>query len=456
MLINFRVKNFLSFMDEVEFTALATLERQHRERIFSSASLGLKVLPVAAFFGGNGSGKSNLFKALKYARSMVLQSSSKPEDGTERDPFRLHPNCLQAPSEFGFDILLGDQAYRYAFSVTDKFIESESLSFLKGDRERVIYNRERRNGHNEWSSTSFDILKLPKEDREFLRFKTRDTLPNQLFLSSIRGRKLPVLEEVAKWFIKRLIILGPQTEFRSVEGGLLEANDFRSYCVKSLMRAGTGIDHIQTTPIDFDSIPAPPELKEDLIRHLQGAKADSMLMFRGPGRARFMVRRKAGALEALKITTDHTSSDGKRVSFELSSESDGTERLIDLLPAFYDLTASDTDRVFFIDELDRSLHTHLTRGLIESYLATRTSASRTQLFFTTHDPLLLDQDLLRRDEVWFLDKQENGHSKLTALSDFKGVRYDKNIHKNYLLGRFAGVPAMRTLPRRVEEVVSPE
>ena len=88
--------------------------------------------------------------------------------------------------------------------------------------------------------------------------------------------------------------------------------------------------------------------------------------------------------------------------------------------------------------------------------STRTSASRTQLFFTTHDPLLLDQDLLRRDEVWFLDKQENGHSKLTALSDFKGVRYDKNIHKNYLLGRFAGVPAMRTLPRRVEEVVSPE
>lgn len=456
MLINFRVKNFLSFMDEVEFTALATLERQHRERVFSSASLGLKVLPVAAFFGGNGSGKSNLFKALKYARYMVLQSSPKPEDGTEREPFRLHSDCLQAPSEFGFDILLEDQVYRYAFSVTDKFIESESLSFLNGDRERTIFKRERQSGQDGWTSTSFDILKLPKEDREFLGFKTRDTLPNQLFLAAIRGRKIPVLETVANWFRTRLVLLDPQSEFRAVEVGLLRADNFKSYCVESLVRAGTGISHIQTTPVDLDSIPMDEESKAKMLKHLEAGKDDGILLLRGPSRSRFIVRRQAGAIEVFRITTDHQGVDGGKVSFELSSESDGTERLIDLLPAFYELTSAETDRVFFIDELDRSLHTHLTRGLIESYLATRTSASRTQLFFTTHDPLLLDQDLLRRDEVWFLDKQENGHSKLTALSDFKGVRYDKNIRKNYLLGRFAGVPAMRSLPRRVEEVVSPK
>jgi AAA15 family ATPase/GTPase len=80
--------------------------------------------------------------------------------------------------------------------------------------------------------------------------------------------------------------------------------------------------------------------------------------------------------------------------------------------------------------------------------------SRAQLLFTTHDPLLLDQELLRRDEIWFIDKLEDGHSKLTALSDFKGIRYDKDIRKNYLLGRFAGLPPIRQLPRRHTEPVT--
>ena len=83
----------------------------------------------------------------------------------------------------------------------------------------------------------------------------------------------------------------------------------------------------------------------------------------------------------------------------------------------------------------------------------RTSSSRGQLLFTTHDALLLDQQLLRRDEIWFLDKDEHGRSTLAALSDFKGVRHDKDIRKSYLLGRFGGVPAIRSLPRRAAEPV---
>ncbi|MDD4349315.1 MAG: AAA family ATPase, partial [Opitutales bacterium] len=163
---------------------------------------------------------------------------------------------------------------------------------------------------------------------------------------------------------------------------------------------------------------------------------------------RFLLRRLNEKTEASRLTTYHKRSDGKAIAFEIAEESEGTERMIDLLPAFFELTDPDTDKIFFIDEIDRSLHTHLTRGMIESFLETRSTRSRAQLFFTTHDPLLLDQELLRRDEIWFIDKLDAGQSKLTALSDFKGVRYDKDIRKNYLLGRFAGVPAVRRLPRR--------
>ncbi len=176
-------------------------------------------------------------------------------------------------------------------------------------------------------------------------------------------------------------------------------------------------------------------------------------MIHGPDRTRFLLRNVNGKIEALRITTSHKTVDGGQTSFELYDESEGTERLIDLLPAFFDMTTADSQRVFFVDEIDRSLHTHLTRGLIESFLGARTQASRAQLLFTTHDPLLLDQDLFRRDEIWFLDKMDSGHSKLTSLSDFKGVRFDKDIRKNYLLGRFAGVPPMGRMPQASTEPV---
>ncbi len=105
-----------------------------------------------------------------------------------------------------------------------------------------------------------------------------------------------------------------------------------------------------------------------------------------------------------------------------------------------------------IDELDRSLHTLLTRSLLESYLTCRGGNSRGQLIFTTHDGLLLDQTLFRRDEFWFIDKDENGASSLAALSDFKEVRRDKDIRKSYLIGRFGGIPILRPFRRPLDKL----
>jgi AAA15 family ATPase/GTPase len=448
MLVNIRVENFLSFRDEIEFTALATPERQHRDRVFRWAGGRLNILPTAAFYGGNGAGKSNFYHALVFARRLVLKSGTKPEDAIERDPFRLDPACLSLPSRFGFDLLIGDQYVRYAFAVTTEAVVEESLAILRQGTERVVFHRTSANGEAVWSSDSFKVLKLSKDDEEFLRFKTRDTLPNQLFLAALRGRKIPLLEEVGDWFRNRLVLLDPHCDFRPVEIGLMQVEDFRLYCVSSLDKAGTGIGQIKNEPTPLESIPIPEKIREEFIKRLQADKQDQMLMLRLPDRTRFLLGKRDGKIEAFRLTTFHRNTKGQEIGFEMADESEGTERLIDLLPVFFELTSSDTDKVFFIDELDRSLHTHLTRGLIESFLESRTAASRAQLLFTTHDPLLLDQELFRRDEIWFFDKLESGSSKLTALSDFKGVRYDKDIRKNYLLGRFAGVPAIRRLPRR--------
>lgn len=123
----------------------------------------------------------------------------------------------------------------------------------------------------------------------------------------------------------------------------------------------------------------------------------------------------------------------------MRQESDGSQRVIDLLPAFLELSATQSEKVYVIDEVDRSLHTLLIRCLLEGYLAKCSQNSRSQLLFTTHNVLLMDQDLLRRDEMWIAERNAEGVSSLLSFSEYKDVRYDKDIRKSYLQGRLGGI-----------------
>jgi uncharacterized protein len=138
----------------------------------------------------------------------------------------------------------------------------------------------------------------------------------------------------------------------------------------------------------------------------------------------------------------------------MSDESDGTQRLFDLAPAFHDLSSPKSRRVYVIDELDRSMHTHLATALLELYFSTLTKATRSQLIFTTHDTALMEQRLFRRDEIWFIERGENGATQVESLSNYKDVRHDKDIRKAYLLGRFSGVPHLKPFGGRQGRAVS--
>jgi len=152
------------------------------------------------------------------------------------------------------------------------------------------------------------------------------------------------------------------------------------------------------------------------------------------------VTRKNGELVAKKLVTYHPNADGTSTKFEIRQESDGSQRIIDLLPAILDLSEQVSNKVYVIDEMDRSLHTLLTRGLIRTYLASCSPRTRSQLLLTTHDVLLMDQRLLRRDEMWVTQRDAWGASSLYSFSDFNEIRYDKDIQKSYLQGRLGGVP----------------
>jgi AAA15 family ATPase/GTPase len=422
---------------------VASRERQHKEQLTIVPSLDLKVLPTAAIYGGNGSGKSNFYLALEFARNLILKSKISEDDLIDVEPFRLDDKSNKEPTTFAFEVLIGSEVFKYSFAVTRTRVWEETLEILKGKKTALVYSRRVVQDKDEWKLNYFEKLELPEEEAQFIKFKARDTLPNQLFLNAVRGRKIPVTDLFTGWFKNALTLIDPQTNFKTMDFTRKGRDELRGYCIEALNRAHTGIDKIDGEEVPFDTADIPKGIKAMIKDTI---KENHNFELAGPEK-RYSVFLENGQLKCMQLVTYHRAGNGNPVRFDISDESAGTQRLIDLLPAFHELISSNSQKVFVIDELNRSLHTLLTRNLLESYLTSRRGESRGQLIFTTHDGLLLDQAIFRRDEFWFIDRDEGGASSLTALSDFKDIRHDKDIRKSYLLGRFGGIPIIRSLPR---------
>jgi uncharacterized protein len=446
MLIRLTLANFLSFRDETSFSMLATREKQHAERVYTDQKRDLKILPIAALYGANGSGKSNFYRLILFIRDLVLDPAQNPDDQIPIRPFRLDSVSEERPSRFSIEVLTHDNSiYRLTVAVTAKRVIEEKLELVGTTKDRLVYSRSADEG---WTWGELHGESIAAEERDFLAFKARDTLPNQLFLGVLRGRSIRHVDPVIEWFRKGLQLMTPNTVFKQLEINLQKIAGLRQYCIAALRRADTGIASLARHDIPLNSIPLPENVGPDMEQMFRKVipVGNGMLMSTPDG-DRFTLRHEEDGLHATRLTTVHRTKDGRKVEFFMSDESDGTQRFVDLLPAFYDLVQPDQPKVFVIDEIDRSLHTELTRSLLEAFLQSLTSHSRSQLIFTTHDVMLLDQEILRRDEIWFAEKDEDGNSKLVGLSDFKGVRADKDIRKSYLLGRFGGMPRILGLPR---------
>lgn len=205
-----------------------------------------------------------------------------------------------------------------------------------------------------------------------------------------------------------------------------------------LLQLDTGISHLGGEEIPFENISLPESIKSKLQEDVKEGMTVHFLV--SPTNERFIVTRKAGELVIKKLVAFHLRSDGTEAKFDIRQESDGSQRVIDLLPAFLEVSAAGSKKVYVIDEVDRCLHSMLTMQLIEAYLTNCSTKSRAQLLMTMHDVLLMDQWIFRRDEMWVAERNREGSSELMSFSDYKDVRYDKDIRKSYLQGRLRGVP----------------
>ncbi len=429
MLVRFSVENYLSFRDKTTFSMLASKEERHAESVPRIEKYGIGILPLAAIYGGNASGKTNLIHAIAFAQNLIV-GGSRTDAQIPVTRFLLDDLMADKPSCFVFEMLIEETIYEFSFAVTRDKVLEEKLVKIEPDEnlELTLYHRE------DGELRALDSTLLKADDEQFLRFVYRGTRANQLFLTNAISQNVDIFRPIYNWFDNSLLLLGTGARYSGLKH--LEKDAEMNTAVNELLPIlDTGISRIGIFKRKLDHVP--DELKKEWEEEFD--KGVKSLVVDGEGDD-LHVTREDGELIGRALSPYHEKANGEEMRFNMSLESAGTQWLINLLPALHMLAGEKSGRTFIIDELDRSLHTLLTRRLIEHYAATCSADTRSQLVFSTHDVMLLDDKLLRRDEMWLMERGAAGASSLSAISDFKDIDKGKSVKGSYLIGRLGGVP----------------
>lgn len=422
----------MSYRDKTSFSMLASRELRHNNRVPKVGNGQSRVLPISAIYGANASGKSNFIDALIFARELITVGT----DSSERIdvmPFLLEKAAGSHPSFFSFVILVEDTVFEYSFTITSEKIINEKLSEISRTSEKMLFSREN-------NSIKFGKPLASEEGGDdFLEFVFKSTRDNQLFLRNAVLQNVRSLSKIDNWFRNTLVLIKPLSRFASFELFMEEGGELQQGMSRALRQLDTGIEELIGEEIELDEI----ELNDETMSRLKKEVNDGIgVKLDEPQKNdRFIISHEDNKLVTKKLVAYHETMDNKeQIKFQINQESDGTQRLIDLLPAFLGLSQQVPARVFIIDEIGRSLHTKVLDALIEMYLLTCTNDTRSQLIFTTHNVQLMTQYLLRRDEMWLTDRDNDGITTLYSLSDFVDLKSDDDIRKRYLQGQLGGVP----------------
>lgn len=410
MLIQFSFKNFKSFRDEAVLDLSATKITEFSDRVVSIGRE--KLLPVAAIYGANASGKSNVYNAFEYMSDYVAESFKYGDEDENFEDFRPTPflfDTVSADAESCFEVYFTlpkdttGRVYNYGFCIDKKGVTEEWLnSKAKTAKEysTVFYRNEE----------ELDLSGFPKNSRDNIQV----ALEKQVLIISL-GAKLKIgkCKAVRDWFLaNEFADFGdPFTNLyisRRLPKGFVENNDIQQKVIEFFSSFD---DHIKGFSIE--KIPHDGERKEDTY------KINAL-------------HKKIGSNEMADIP--------------LGEESAGTLKMFSLFPELQEVLKKGS--VFFIDELNARLHPLLVRTFLLTFLNPEINTNHAQLVFTTHDSWQLSNNLLRRDEIWFTEKDGNGVSALYSLADFLDedgvkIRKDENYEKNYLLGKYGAIPYLK-------------
>ena len=403
MILEFSVKNFLSFKEKVTFSMIANSNKELNDNYVEIG--GNKVLKSAAIYGANASGKSNLFKILTLV-VLMLRSSNSVDINAKLPliPFKLDKGSVNKPSEFEIKFILDETRYVYGFIADKDKIYDEYLYYYPNGRETKIFDR---TNINEYSYT--------QKDEKILREIEAKNAQNKFFLATATNWNFDKTKAAYNFLTNGIGTCNNLEILKNMAYKMYETNPdyLKDFAIDFLQKADFNIEDYQISQIDVpgEFLTAIPE---------------------------FITKTLPDKPKAYQVLFKHKNSDNY---LSIDEASLGTQMIFAFIPFLADSLKN--KKVLIIDELDKSLHPFLVQYIVEIFNDAEINKNGSQLIFNTHDTNLLDLNILRRDQIWFTEKNnETGESDLYSLSDFS-VRKQENVEKGYMLGRYGAVPFIK-------------
>lgn len=419
MLLSFTVGNFRSFKENKTFSMRAASIQELKEFVREDCSES--ILPVTAIYGANSSGKSNLLTAMMAMKSLLLSSiKTNPTEDLETDIFKLDEAYSQEPTHFEVVCTIESKIYRYGFEYNAKKILKEWLYDATKGKEKLLFTR------NENGIGVDDKFAEGKGKEEM-------TTDNKLFLSVVANFNGKTSYSVMNWFQHFNIISGiNDDDFKLFSINYLSKDSPEAVQVKSFLDGmDLGFSSLKKIEMNLEET-FPPEFPEDLKKELLKKYPNTKAPFLKSGH---MVHSNDGSVTEKFFSVEEM-------------ESEGTKKILNMSGPIMDTLANGYTLV--IDELDAKLHPLLTRKIIETFNSPETNPNKAQLIFATHDTNLLSNKILRRDQIWFAEKDRNDESTdIYPLSDIREqngdkIRNDRVYEKDYINGKYGAIPFLRS------------
>lgn len=421
MLFSLNVNNFRSFKDTFEFSMEATkLKNLKDTNTFTVGNTNL--LSSTVIYGANASGKSNFMKAFQKMKAIIKNCRNiEKTKYYPHEPFLLNINTKDKASRFEIEIIIKETKYRYGFEIEKNALIAKEWLYYKNlkpyAQEVVLFTREK---------TSIEVYSHYK-DTDILKSKTRE---QTLFLVVSAEFNNSISKAIYDWFDKTQVMFSVDIKHpEPFTFEKLEDKQYKQKIVQLIKNADVGISDVINKKISYEELKIPKEVLDDFPDTIkENLKANGM-----------------ESIDTLHMVYDEHNEFQRYEEFDLDFESDGTKKLLVLAAPIVDSLLC--GHTLFIDELDNSLHIDLIEAIIKLYNDKDINQHNAQIIFTTHNTNLLNQELFRRDQIWFAQKDIYGNSSLYSLVEYgKGkTRDDLALEKNYNAGKFGAKPNIGNL-----------
>jgi len=406
MIQELKVRNFLSFKDEVTFSFEATKDTFAEEYQVVEVVPGVRLLRFAMVYGANASGKTNLLKAFEFLRAFWRKQTNSVEESTGVIPFLFDRATPTEPSRFEMVFYVGGVKHHYLLELDENQVSLEKLCYYKSVQPTMLFVRKFKDGKSDITYNP-SVIKLSMTEKEKISL---ECLKNMSFFAALGKVNviLPELYAVRQWMVSYFEkMIDPTLSLtESVEAQLSEDVLLKSYLVAYFKNANFNISNIETKVSEITSANDPFSI-----------------------------------ISKITIKQYHTSFEhlvkneqkDEKYKLPIYLESYGTRRIFGLAAAIYNIQKK--NGFLLVDEIEASLHPKFLEKLLFEYFKNK---SQSQMLVTIHDDSLLDlvDDLVRKDSIWFTEKKESGTSDLYRLTDFRGLNRLSSIRSAYRLGRF--------------------